>query len=265
MTSPSNNITPLILTYNEEPNLKRTLEPLTWANQILIVDSFSTDETLNIAHQYPQVKVLQRTFDSHANQWNYGLQNVPTPWVLALDADYVLSNELVDEIKNLDMAICNGYKARFTYCVQGKPLRGTLYPDNIVLFKINEGQYYDDGHTQRLQISGALGKLSSPIYHDDRKGFSRWLQSQDRYMIREVDKLLNTPSSKLSLADRLRKTKVVAPFVVFFYCLFVNGVIVDGWRGWFYTLQRVLAEMVLTIRLIEAEKLSSTQNKTSNS
>lgn len=74
-------------------------------------------------------------------------------------------------------------------------------------------------------------------------------------MIREVDKLLNTPNSGLGLADRLRKTKILAPIVVFFYCLFAKGLILDGWAGWYYTQQRVFAEMVLVLRLIEAQYL----------
>jgi len=71
-------ITPLILTYNEENNINRTLEKLKWANKIIVIDSYSTDTTLEILSQYPQVKVFQRKFDTHATQWNYGLEKVAT-------------------------------------------------------------------------------------------------------------------------------------------------------------------------------------------
>src|SRR5438876_66689 len=92
-------VTPLILTYNEAPNLRRTLEKLRWAPEILVVDSFSTDETVKIAKSFPQVRVIERQFDSHMNQWNYGLEQCNTPWVLALDADYVLDDQLVQELQ----------------------------------------------------------------------------------------------------------------------------------------------------------------------
>src|SRR5438132_6116725 len=95
-------ITPLVLTFNEAPNIRRTLERLTWAKEILVVDSFSADETLDIIREFPQTRVLQRKFDNHTNQWNFGLDQVQTEWVLSLDADYVLSPELVDEIVHLD-------------------------------------------------------------------------------------------------------------------------------------------------------------------
>jgi glycosyltransferase involved in cell wall biosynthesis len=66
-------ITPILITYNEQPNIERTLTRLSWAKDIVIVDSFSTDDTLNIIQQFKQVRLFQRTFDSHANQWNYAL------------------------------------------------------------------------------------------------------------------------------------------------------------------------------------------------
>lgn len=96
-------ITPLILTYNESPNIQRTLEKLTWAKQIIVIDSYSTDETLDILSNYPQLQVFQRKFDSFANQCNYGLEKIPSSWVLSLDADYVLGDELVNEIKALSL------------------------------------------------------------------------------------------------------------------------------------------------------------------
>jgi len=86
-------ITPLILTYNEAPNIDRALERLTWANRIVVIDSFSDDETLDILANYPQVEVNQRRFDTHALQWNYGLEKINTKWILSLDADYILSEQ----------------------------------------------------------------------------------------------------------------------------------------------------------------------------
>jgi glycosyltransferase involved in cell wall biosynthesis len=249
-------ITPLILTYNEAPNIDRTLQKLTWAEAIIVVDSFSTDTTLEILANHPQVQVLQRQFDSHAAQWNYGVEQVKTDWILTLDADYVLTEELIEELRHLavDPAV-NGYFALFKYCVFGKPLRGTILPPRQILFKREKGIYIDDGHTQLLQVEGQSGKLSGYINHDDRKPFSRWLWAQDRYMVIEVKKLLETPVSQLSFGDQVRKQKIFAPFVVLVYCLILKGGILDGWYGFYYAFQRLLAEIMLSIRLIEAQKL----------
>lgn len=250
-----NSITPLILTYNESANIDRTLKRLTWADRIVVVDSYSTDETLAILSQYPTVTVLQRKFDTHATQWNYGLQQIKTDWALSLDADYIVSDELLTEIIQLsDQATIDGYFIKFKYCVFGQALRGTILPPRQALFRRDCAWYIDDGHTQLLKIAGKSAELSKFIYHDDRKPLSRWLWAQDRYMVIEVKKLLETPFADLSWGDRIRKQKVLAPFVILLYCLILKGGILDGWRGWYYTFQRVLAEILLSIRLIEAAK-----------
>jgi len=255
-------ITPLILTYNEAPNLDRTLQNLTWANRIVIIDSFSTDATLEIAATYPQVEVSQRTFDTHAQQWNYGLSQVHTPWVLSLDADYLLTDALVNELRKLcPESQISGYFVYFKYCVFGKPLRGTILPPRQVLFRKDQAIYIDDGHTQLLKIQGRSRTLIHYIYHDDRKPLSRWLWAQDRYLILEAQKLSQTPFKELSLGDKIRKLKLLAPFIVFLYCLIFKGGLLDGWRGWYYAYQRLLAEVLLAIRLIELEDFSQSSHE----
>lgn len=252
-------VTPLILTFNEAPNIDRTLQRLTWAKRIIVIDSYSTDETIEILQSYPQVEIFQRKFDTFANQCNYGLEKVKTDWVLSLDADYIVTDDLVAEIDTLpEESLVDGYFVRFKYCVFGKPLRGTLLPPREVLFRREKGAYVDDGHAHRLRVNGQSSILSSYLYHDDRKPLSRWVWAQDRYMIIEAKKLLETPDSELSFGDRLRKQKILAPFVILFYCLILKGGILDGWAGWYYAFQRIMAEILLAIRLTEKEKLSGT-------
>lgn len=245
-------ITPLILTYNEAPNLRRTLERLTWAKEIVIVDSFSTDETLAIAREFQQVRVVQRRFDAHTDQWNFGVDQIRTRWVLALDADYVLPPEFEAELNSFhpDDSASAGY-ARFRFCVFGRPLRGTLYPPRAVLFRRGRCRYVKDGHTQRLQINGQSFFLKSFVDHDDRKPLTHWLWAQDRYAILEAAKLEAARPGELGWPDRIRKKIVLAPALVFFYTLFGQRLILDGWPGWFYVWQRTLAEMVLALRLTE--------------
>jgi len=251
-------ITPLILTYNEAANIERTLERLNWAKRIVVIDSFSDDQTLEILNHYAQVDVYQRKFDTHTIQWNYGLEQINSEWVLALDADYVLSENLIRELQLMfeteKAELFDGYFAQFRYCVFGKPLRATLLPPRQVLFRRNKATYIDDGHTQLLEVHGKSETLKSFINHDDRKSLSRWLWAQDRYMLIESKKLLNTPSDQLSFGDRIRKQKVIAPIVILLYCLILKGGILDGWAGWYYAWQRMLAEILLAIRLIELER-----------
>jgi len=260
-------ITPLILTFNESENIRRTMAALRWAKQIMVVDSFSTDETVSIAKaSHPNVMVLQRQFDTHATQWNFGVDQITTAWVLSLDADYELSPELIDELHQLqptnDVA---GYEAEFEYRIFGRPLRSSVYPAHTILFRRDCARYRDDGHTQKLEIEGKVIRLIAKIYHDDRKPLSRWLSSQDRYTIIEARHLLSTPLDQLSAQDRLRRKIFFAPAIMFLYLLFARGLLLDGWRGWFYVCQRTIAEILLSLRLlIRRERLERTDGECLN-
>ncbi len=246
-------ITPIILTYNEAPNIARTVQRLSWAKDVIIVDSFSNDETLSIVSRYPHVRVIQRKFDNHASQWNFALKEtgIKTEWVLALDADYILSDELIEEIKKESPrdGTC-GYEARFKYCVNSKILRSTVYPPVIVLYRHAAAKYVQDGHTQRVTIDGVREKLHAPIFHDDRKPLSAWVKAQMKYMRLEAEKLSKTEYRRLGWADRVRLLRVVAPFGMLLYCLFFKGVILDGKAGIYYSFQRMFAELLLSLFLL---------------
>lgn len=255
-------VTPVVLTYNERPNLARTLASVHWAREVVVVDSGSDDGTQDIASRFPNVRVVHRRFDTHANQWNFATTDtgVTTPWVLALDADYALTSALVAELATLQPGPqVDGYQTRFRYCVFGKPLRGTLYPPVTTLFRAGKGRYVQDGHTQRLSLPGALGLLHAYIEHDDRKPLSRWLWAQDRYAALEVELLRSKPAAALRIQDKLRKLVVVTPWLVPLYCLTVGRGLLDGWPGVFYALQRGVAETILSLKLLESHLRAKTE------
>jgi len=247
-------ITPVILTFNESPNICRTLDQLSWAADIVIVDSYSTDDTVELIKNYSRVRLFQRKFDLHANQWNYAINQteVKTDWVLALDADYVLSEAAVKELDALESKPeNNAYAANFKYFILGKPLSGTLYPPVTVLYRRRKATYIQDGHTQRVQIEGDIGNLSELIYHDDRKPLSSWLHAQDRYMKLEAELITTKKWHELGLPNKLRRLAIFAPIIVFFYCLLVKKGLFDGNAGLYYAIQRSLAEAILSLRILE--------------
>ncbi len=249
-------ITPLILTRNEAPNIGRTLEGVRWASDVVVLDSLSDDETLAIAETFRNVRIFHRAFDSHAEQWNFGLHEtgITTEWVLALDADYVVSGRFMGELKSLNPGPnLAGYRAAFSYCVFGKPLRGSVYPPVTVLFRRDRANYFQDGHTQRIQVKGGICDLRERIFHDDRKTLSAWLAAQDRYMALESAYLRARRWGDLGKADRLRCLYVVVPLLMPFYCLLVKRGILDGKEGLYYALQRTVAEVILSLRLLESD------------
>jgi glycosyltransferase involved in cell wall biosynthesis len=243
-------ITVLILTLNEARNIARCLDRLTWARRVVVLDSFSSDDTVEIARRYANVDVHTREFDDHAAQWNHGLSLAATPWVLSLDADYLVPESFPAEaLKATSQSDLSAAFARVRYCVYGRPLRASLYPPRAVLFRREACRYQADGHTQRLVVPGRTITLDTPFDHDDRKSLNRWLESQGKYSRLEATKLLS--NQNLTFQDRLRRTMVLAPPAIFIYTLIGKGALLDGWPGWYYTLQRTLAEMLLSLHLLD--------------
>lgn len=240
-----NLITPVLLAFNEEDNIARSLEHLHWAALIIVLDSGSTDDTEWICRSNPRVQWHHRPFDSFAGQWNYARSLVRTPWMLALDADYLLPEEFVCALETFDPQDAAGVRIPFRYCISGHPLRASLLPPRITLFQPGHTEVLPDGHTQQMRVHGRVVDFPHPIWHDDRKPFSRWWTSQKKYARQEAEKLKTTPWGRLSPQDQLRKLTPLSPLAVAIWCLFVKGLFLDIPRGWIYTGQRVLAECAL--------------------
>jgi len=241
----------LILTLNEGPNLERALTGVAWAQRVVIIDSYSSDSTLAIARRFANVEVVQRAFDSHAQQWNFGLDQLRSTWTLSLDADYVLDADNHRELGALSVGDDSAFSARLDYWVYGAPLRASLLPPRPVLFRRERARFVDDGHTQRLVVSGTCGTLKHAIAHDDRKSLSRWMASQVKYAELEAQKLLALNVQQARLTDRLRLIPGLAPPLSFAYVVLIKGIWLSGWRGWFYALQRLLAELMILLALLD--------------
>jgi glycosyltransferase involved in cell wall biosynthesis len=254
-------ITPLILTYNEAPNIGRTLSKLAWAQRIVVIDSGSTDGTLEMLRSYPRVEVFYNPFVDFARQCNYGLMQVVSPWVLSLDADYELSEQLIHEFASLvphDSVV--GYRAQFVYRIYGRPLRGSLYPPRVVLYRKDKASYRQEGHAHRVVLDGKVSLLNGVIFHDDRKPRARWLVSQQRYARDQAEYLLNTSHEGLRRTDKIRLMAWPAPIAVLIYTLFGKGCLLDGWPGWYYALQRTIAEMLLALEVMDRKSLHNTHD-----
>ena len=244
-------VTPLILTRDEEANLERTLGQLAWAKEVVVVDSFSTDATLDIASRFPNVRVFQREIDTLAEQSNHGIRQARTPWVMLLDADYFVPDAFAAELRELEPPPeVRAYRASFVYAVNGKPLRASLYPPRVVLLHREHARVWQDGHAHRVLVDGDVGELGTKIVHDDRKSFARFVARQKKYMRQEAEKLRAVDPRTLGLSGRVRKLIVVAPFAVLVHTLFVKGLILDGTAGLRYAWERFVAELILSRELL---------------
>jgi glycosyltransferase involved in cell wall biosynthesis len=257
-------ITPVLLTYNEEQNIGRTLSRLRWAKDIVVVDSGSTDGTLLIVAEFPNVRVFKRHFDTHARQWRYAIEEtqIATEWILRLDADYQVSDALVSELARLDPNhAVSAYCVRFDYAIFSQKLLSSLYPANTILLRKDRFSVRDKGHTEKWNVDGLIATLSTRVTHDDWKPTGHWLIGQARYMQREFDCLR---VGGTGLVRWLRLRPPLMPIAVFLYCLFGRGLIVNGRAGLFYALQRLVAEAVLSLIVLEAKLRDHASSSASN-
>src|SRR5215813_7140694 len=155
-------VTPVLLTHNEVQNIDRTLSHLSWARDIVVVDSGSTDGTLAVLESLPNVRVFTRNFDSHGNQWRYAIEEteIATDWILRLDADYQVSDALVAELARLDPnAPVSAYRIGFDYAIFSHKLLSSCYPPNTILLHRGRFAVLDRGHTEVWEVHGPIGVI----------------------------------------------------------------------------------------------------------
>ena len=197
-------ITPVMLTYNEEQNVWPTLSRLAWAKDIVVVDSGSTDGTLEALSKFDNVRVFKRRFDTHASQWRYATEEtqIATNWILRLDADYQVSDALTTELSQLAPdAPVSAYRVGFDYAVFSHKLLSSLYPPNTILLRKGCFSVRDKGHTETWDVHGPVATLRGRIVHDDWKLTGQWLAGQARYMRLELEFTCLVQSRIGSLAE----------------------------------------------------------------
>lgn len=246
----------LVITFNEEANISRTLRSISWVPYVLVLDSGSTDNTLKIVSSFGNVHIAYRQFDSFANQCNYGLSCLTSKWILSLDADFVLTEGITHEI--IDLLTCHtdsiqarldGYSIRFGYCVNGKKIRSGLYPERTCLYRRSAAKYLDEGHGHRVSVEGRVGRLRNIILHDDRKPLDIWLMNQRKYQAIEARELIKQKFSKLTFQDWIRKYTCLAPVMALILSYIIKGGFLDGSEGIVYAYQRFIAEALLYLNI----------------
>lgn len=192
-------ITVIILTKDEEIHIRRCLSnAMKFAKDIFVVDSFSTDRTVDIAREMG-VKVYQHPFKSHSDQLNWGLKNLPirTEWVWKQDADEYLSDELIEELQerlsNPPQDV-NGFTAPCLRIFMGKYIRHGILPLILLrLFKYEYGYVENRMMDEHIVLrTGEIGTLKNPFYDDNLNGLTWWTNKHNNYATKESIDLLIT-------------------------------------------------------------------------
>jgi len=174
----------IIICRNEEKDIEGAIQSLLWADEVLIVDSYSTDNTLTIAGNYP-VKILQRTFDNYSRQRNWALDQATYDWVLMLDADERITPELQREIQNIlaqtpEKSAYTIYRSNF---FMGQRVRFSGWQnDGVVrLFDKTQHRYSDKNVHEELILAGKPGKLKYKMLHYTYRSLPHYLDKWNTY------------------------------------------------------------------------------------
>ena len=196
-------ITIVMLTLNEEFNLPGVLENVKeWAGEIFIVDSCSTDRTVDIALEHG-AKIVQRPFTNFGDQWNWALKKLPinTPWTLKLDTDERLTDKLKKEIATAiyDPHADDGYIFPRRLGFMGKPLR--VKADVLRLWKTGKCRFSDVIVNEHPIIEGKVGRLKGVLEHLDSPNLHHWYEKQNRYSSMEA--IMMVRGDKLAAEPKL--------------------------------------------------------------
>ena len=246
----------VILTYNEELNLPGALESVCdWANQVFIVDSFSTDRTVEIAKAH-SAGVYQHPFEHWATQRNWALDNLPiqTPWVLFLDADERVTAELAHEMAEMlpqaPPEVAGFYVNRRFFFMNRWLKRGGYSPNWVLrLVRPEETRVIPAGDREYFQVSGIVRRLKGHLIHEDQRGLDFWIAKHNRISEMAAHKLASSASHtgkdgsgelegrwRVWIRDHIvdKLPLLLQPFIFFVYRYFLRLGILDGKEGLVY-------------------------------
>jgi glycosyltransferase involved in cell wall biosynthesis len=278
-----NNITAVILTFNEAIHLERCIKSLAGlANDIVIVDSFSTDDTCDIARRLG-ARVFQNPWVNYANQFQWGLDNgnIETPWILRIDADEYVENELKEQITtalNTAQKHITGFYVRRKYVFLGRWIRfGAMYPIDVLrLWRKGCGRIEQRWMDEHIVLErGSAERLTGNIVDDNLNSVGWWVGKHNGYATREMIDLLNLKYGFIPQDESMERQEAgqaklkrwfkksvyanlpyfVRPIVYFLYRYFLKLGFLDGTRGFaFHFMQGCWYRCLVDLKMLEAER-----------
>ena len=272
-----------ILTHNEELDIAACIESAMLCDDVIVVDSNSSDRTVDIvndlAQRYPQIRLVQHAFESHGKQRTWMLRNISTKhhWSYILEADERMTPALFAECEAAVRSEehVGYYVAERVMFMNQWIKRSTQYPRYQLRLLDKDYVWFDDyGHTEREVIDGTHGFLRETYPHYTcGKGFNRWIEKHNRYSTDEAKETLKQLEggeiqwkalfAGKSEVERRRALKNLSlrvpgrPIVRFFYMYFILGGILDGRAGFTWCVLQAFYEYLILLKVWELRSADS--------
>ena len=252
----------LLPTFNCEKSIRKTLESVKWSDEIIIIDSFSADNTLLIAKEYTK-HIYQKEYLNSAIQKNWALEYCLYDWVFQIDSDETLgvnAEEIIRKaIQNASDEI-DCFKMPRKNHVLGKWVKyGGLYPDwEYRLFRNGKGMWLEKEVHSRIIVPGRIKELNTQIIHNGMPNINKQLGNLNRYTRYEADEL-----KKRNIKFSLFRWIFSPPIIFIKKYIFQQG-FRDGWRGFFLAVYSAMYVFLSHAKLKELELLNLEHSPKSN-
>jgi glycosyltransferase involved in cell wall biosynthesis len=225
------NVSGLIITYNEEKNIQEVLECFDFCDEIIIVDSFSTDKTLEIAGKHPHVKIIQNKFEDFTKQRNLALDAAKNDWVLFLDGDEritpELRKEIIEELNKPGQKDAYYFYRKFFFAKKPIHYSGTQTDKNFRLFRKSKARYIAGKKVhETLEVNGTIGELKNKLLHFSVTDYESYKKKMIHYGILKGEELA-LKGKKFNLLTQYSKTAFK-----FFKAYILRLGILDGKEGY---------------------------------
>lgn len=268
----------LLLTKDEEVNIRACLESLSFSDDIVVLDSFSGDSTVEIAREFPNVRIVQRKFDTWSRHSNWALDNIrfKHPWVYYSDADERVPDDLRDEllrVVNDPTTAPVAFRLRYKNMFMGRWIRhGGIYPVWIMrLYRPDSVRYEERDVNAHPIVRGATGDLQGHFVHYSfSKGLRAWFDKHNSYSEMEATEALRIIDGPFAVHVRglfssargarrrgLKNLSFFFPFrgaARFVWTFFLQGGFLDGLAGLHYCLLLALYEYWIELKIRERRK-----------
>lgn len=265
----------MVFTLDEEVHLPSCLASLAWCNDVIVVDSYSRDHTLDIARS-AGVRVFQNAFTGFGDQRNWALANTEPKhaWVLILDADERVPSEMVDEFRATLAAVPQdvvAFRVARRFHFWGRWLRfSSLYPTYVVrLVRAGRVRYVNQGHAETQVVDGRVLTLVTDLIDENHKGLHDWFARQNRYSSREAEYELAQENeawcvTDIAHAEPLRRRAALKrlaarvpgrPIWFFLYSYVLRGGFRDGAHGLVFCLLKSMYQLMVSMKKYEMRQM----------